>query len=428
MKRVLFVAYYTPPLGLSGVMRVTKLTRFLPEFGWEVLLLTVKDVAYYAYDPDLVADLSKAKVFRTASLDPNRLLRVVGVKKIKGGSEKTGKSGFFKLVFRRLFFPDSKVGWLPFAVRTGKNVIAQFKPQVIFASAPPWTALIVGEKLSRWSGLPFVADFRDPWPGGFEEPPQVQKRRLLRLRERILNQAKLVLAVNQGTARLVGERVEVLENGFDPDDFKVEPEPLDGFSILYAGNLWHQEQTLSEVVQGLGEMPDARLYIAGGVSAEVRHRFESSPQVQFLGVVSHQRAISLMKGAQALLYLGKPGQPVGLKLYEYLGSYKPIVVWADEDSEPAQMVKTTGQGLVCQDRQGFVRCLREIREIVPSPLSPSIKGGEGVKGAGIKERGGVTREENGSVEARSSSGVMGVDRYNRRLQAKRLAAYFDRLS
>jgi spore coat polysaccharide biosynthesis predicted glycosyltransferase SpsG len=71
VKRVLFVAYYTPPLGLSGVMRVTKLTRFLPEFGWEVLLLTVKDVAYYAYAPDLVADLSKAKVFRTASLDPN---------------------------------------------------------------------------------------------------------------------------------------------------------------------------------------------------------------------------------------------------------------------------------------------------------------------------------------------------------------------
>lgn len=432
MKRVLLVAYYTPPLGLSGVMRVTKFAKFLPEFGWEVLLLTVKDVAYYAYDPALVEDLREAKVFRTASLDPNRVLRLLGVKTIKGGGE-TGQT--FKgtpqgaaTFFRQFFFPDSKVGWLPFAVRTGKKVIAQFQPKVIFASAPPWTALLVGEKLSRWSGLPFVADFRDPWPGGFEESPSGQKRRLMRLRERILQQARLVMAVNQGTARLVGERVEVLENGFDPDDFKAAPEQLKGFSILYAGNLWHQEQTLSEVVQGLVDIPDARLYIAGGVSAEVRHRFENNPQVRFLGVVSHQRAVSLMKGAQVLLYLGKPGQPVGLKLYEYLGSGKPIVVWADEASEPAQMVRQVNQGLVCQDRQGFVRCLREVRKMVPSPLFLSIKGGEEVSGAGIKEREGVMREENGRVEVRSSSGVMGIDRYNRRFQAKRLAAYFNRLS
>ncbi|MCL6466127.1 MAG: glycosyltransferase [candidate division WOR-3 bacterium] len=406
MNRVLFIAYYTPPLGLSGVMRVTKLAKFLPEFGWEVLLLTVKDVAYYAYDPELVADLRRAKVFRTESLDPNRLLRVLGVRQIKGGSGETGQTlkGTIEgapAFFRRFFFPDSKVGWLPFAVRTGKKVIARFNPQVIFASAPPWTALMVGEKLSRLSGLPFVADFRDPWPGGFEEPPLGQKKRLLRLRERILQQAKLVLAVNQGTARLVGEMVEVLENGFDPEEFNVEPEQLEGFSILYAGNLWHQEKVLSDVVQALVEIPDARLYIAGGVSEEIGRRFRTNPQVRFFGVVSHQRTMSLMKGAQVLLYLGKPGQPVGLKLYEYLGSGKPIVVWADEDSEPAQIVREAGQGFICQDRQGFVAVLKEIRE----------------KGVGTPV-----------VRALGDVPLQGeVDRYNRRFQAKRLADYFGRL-
>jgi hypothetical protein len=406
MNRVLFIAYYTPPLGLSGVMRVTKLAKFLPEFGWEVLLLTVKDVAYYAYDPELVADLRKAKVFRTESLDPNRLLRVLGVKQVKGGSGETGQT--FKgtmegapAFFRWCFFPDSKVGWLPFAVRTGKKVIARLNPQVIFATAPPWTALMVGEKLSRLSGLPFVADFRDPWPGGFEEPPAGQKRRLLKLRERILQQAKLVLAVNQGTARLVGEMVEVLENGFDPEEFNVEPEQLEGFSILYAGNLWHQEKVLSDVVQALVEIPDARLYIAGGVSEEIGRRFTASPQVRFLGVVSHQRTISLMKGAQVLLYLGKPGQPVGLKLYEYLGGGKPIVVWADEDTEPAQIVREVGRGFICQDQQSFVAVLKEIRE-------------KGVGTTVARARGAVPLQG-------------GVDRYNRRFQAKRLADYFERL-
>jgi len=407
MNRVLFIAYYTPPLGLSGVMRVTKLAKFLPEFGWEVLLLTVKDVAYYAYDPELVADLRKAKVFRTESLDPNRLLRVIGVKQIKGCSGEIGQTykgtlGGTPAFFRRFFFPDSKVGWLPFAVRTGKKVIARLNPRVIFATAPPWTTLMVGEKLSRLSGLPFVADFRDPWPGGFEEPPAGQKRRILRLRERILQQAKLVLAVNQGTARMVGEMVEVLENGFDPEEFNVEPEQLEGFSILYAGNLWHQEKVLSDVVQALVEIPDARLYIAGGVSEEIGRRFTTSPQVRFLGFVSHQRTMSLMKGAQVLLYLGKPGQPVGLKLYEYLGSGKPIVVWTDdEDTEPAQIVREVGQGFICQNRQSFVAVLKEIRE-------------KGIGTPVARARGDVSLQ-------------VGVDRYNRRFQAKRLADYFGRL-
>ncbi|MGQ9677672.1 MAG: glycosyltransferase [bacterium] len=391
MNRVLIVAYYTPPLGLSGVMRVTKLAKFLPEFGWEVLLLTVKDTAYYAYDPALLEDLKQAKVFRTESLDPNRLLRLFGVKKVREGVTETVKR--LRTVANRIFFPDSKVGWLPFAVGTGKKVIERFQPKVIFASAPPWTSLLVGERLSRISGLPWVADFRDPWPEGFLEPASGQKVKLEKMRQRILQWANLTLAVNYGTARRVGASVEVLENGFDPDEMAAAPEPLDGFSILYAGNLWRQEERVRELLEALKAVPEARFYIAGGVDEKTGRMLAGSSQVQLLGVVSHRRILSLMKGAQVLLYLGKPGQPVGIKLYEYLGIGTPVVVWDEAGAESGEMVSATKRGLVCYNGAGFLACMREIKE---------------------RRRCGQDDEWRG----------INLDRYNRRFQAKRLAGYF----
>lgn len=394
MNKVLIVAYYTPPLGLSGVMRVTKLAKFLPEFGWEVLVLTVKNVAYYAYDRELLEDLKQAKVFRTESLDPNRLLRLCGVKVVRAGV--TGGPKRRMTVVRRILFPDSKAGWLPFAIWTGKKVIAQFQPKVIFATAPPWTALLVGETLSRTSGLPLVADFRDPWPDGFLEPPPGQKEKFEKLRKRILLQAKLTLAVNYGTARRVGDSVEVLENGFDPDEMAVAPEPLDGFSILYAGNVWRQEERLKEVVGALSAVPDARLYIAGVVDEKTERMIAGSPQVRLLGVVSHRRTLSLMKGSQVLLYLGKPGQPVGLKLYEYIGSGRPVVVWEEDVAESARIISETKRGLVCQNREGFLACVSELKS-------------KWVTGQVVEWQGS------------------NVDRYNRRFQAKRLAEYFEDL-
>lgn len=394
MNRVLIVAYYTPPLGLSGVMRVTKLAKFLPKFGWEVLLLTVKNVAYYAYDPELLEDLKQAKVFRTESLDPNRLLRFFGAKVVREGVSSGPK--LLKTVVRRILFPDSKVGWLPFAIWAGKKVITRFQPKVIFATAPPWTALLVGATLSRMSGLPLVADFRDPWPEGFLEPPSGQKAKLEKMRQWMLQQAKLTLAVNYETARRVGNGVEVLENGFDPDVMAVAAEPLEGFSILYAGNVWRQEERLKEVVEALSAVPDARLYIAGGVDEKTGRMLAGSSQVRLLGVVSHRRTLSLMKGAQVLLYLGKPGQPVGLKLYEYLGSGRPIVVWEEDVAESARIISETKRGVVCQNREDFFACVSELR-------SKWLSGRE--------------------VEWQGSD----VDRYNRQFQAKKLAEYLEDL-
>jgi len=347
VRRLLVVAYYTPPLGLSGVMRVTKLCKFLPEAGWQPLILTVKPVAYYHYDPHLLDDLKASRIYRTESVDPNRLLNLIRSKAKRLTPALAQGLGAGPRLLNRLLFPDSKIGWLPFGSVAGRHIIDQEKPAAIFATAPPFTALLLGVRLKAHAHVPLAADFRDPWPTGFAPPPRYQRAALRRVRRYAVDHSDLVLAVNEGTARAVGPRCEVLDNGFDPTDFEVESAKLDGFSVVHVGNLWRNQAEVSSLVEALRQRPEAKFYLAGRVDGETRRRFEHDPQVRLLGTLPHGEACALMKGAGALLYVGKPGQPVGIKLYEYLGSRRPIVVWGEGSNEAAGLVAEAGAGVAC---------------------------------------------------------------------------------
>jgi hypothetical protein len=336
-----------PPLGLSGVMRVTKLCKFLPEAGWQPLILTVKQVAYYSYDPLLLEDLRNSRIYRTESADPNRLLNLVRSRAKKLTPALSQGLGAGPRLLNHLLFPDSKVGWLPFGSVAGRHIIDREKPSAIFASAPPFTALLLGVRLKGHAHVPLAADFRDPWPTGFARPPAYQRAALRRVRRYAVRHSDLVLAVNAGTARAVGPRCEVLDNGFDPTDFDVEPVELDGFGVVHVGNLWQNQAEVLSLVAALRARPEAKLYLAGRVDQETRRRLEHDPQVRLLGTLPHSEACALMKGADVLLYVGKPEQPVGIKLYEYLGARRPIVVWGERSNEAAGLVTEAGAGVAC---------------------------------------------------------------------------------
>jgi hypothetical protein len=347
MRRLLVVAYYMPPLGLSGVMRVTKLCKFLPEAGWKPLILTVKPVAYYHYDPRLLDDLKASRVYRTESADPNRLLNLIRSKAKRLTPALAQGLGAGPRLLNHVLFPDSKIGWLPFGSVAGRHIIDREKPAAIFASAPPFTALLLGVRLKAHAHVPLAVDFRDPWPTGFAQPPSHQRAALRRIRRYAVEHSDLVLAVNNGTARAVSPRCEVLDNGFDPTDFEVEPARLDGFSVVHVGNLWQNQAEVASLVGALRQRPEAKLYLAGRVDSETRRRFEHDPQVRLLGILPHGKACALMKGAAALLYIGKPAQPVGIKLYEYLGARRPILVWGEGSDEAAGLVAEAGAGTAC---------------------------------------------------------------------------------
>ncbi len=361
VRRILVVAYYTPPLGLSGVMRVTKLCKYLPEYGWEPLVLTVRPAAYYYYDFALLDDLSRCRVFRTESLDPARLLNRLRPHRARLRPALARSLGKGPRLMNYLLFPDSKAGWYPFGSVAGRHIIDREQPAVVFATGPPFTSLLLGVRLKAHAHVPLVLDFRDPWPTGFAPPPPHQRRALRRLRRYMTDRADLVLAVNDGTARAVGGEVTVLDNGFDPDDFRVEPAELGGFSIVHVGNVWQNEAEIMAVADLVDGMPDARLYLAGRLDRETVRRLGGRASVRLLGTMSHSEVCRLMRGADVLLYSGKPHQPVGLKLYEYLGARRPIVVWGPDGDEAVRLVEDAGAGVGCRDADSFRAACEQVR-------------------------------------------------------------------
>ena len=217
MKKVLVVTYYWPPSGGPGVQRVLKFAKYLPAHGWEPIILTVKNGEYPSIDPSLAGDIpAGCSVHRSISFEPGGLYRpFVGLRSgepipvatlaVRDISWRQRWANWIRL---NLFIPDAKIGWVPSALKAGRRIIRTTKPDLIFSSSPPQTVQLIAEKLARASGLPWVADYRDPWTRIFHYATSRRsawaRRYDRRLEERIVPAADERITVNQICADLLG--------------------------------------------------------------------------------------------------------------------------------------------------------------------------------------------------------------------------------
>lgn len=342
MPKVLIVSYYAPPVGMSGVMRVTKLAKFLPRFDWQPIILTTKPIAYYHYDYGLLDDLKDVPIYRSESLD---LARILYLLKVPRPAIKIG-TGKLSLLSNFLLFPDAKIGWLPFAYKLGCRIIETEKPNIIFSTAPPFSALLVGLKLKQNYQIPLIVDFRDPWPTGFVIPPNPHRSRLEKLRSEIISKADAVTAVNRTCAEQINyPQAQIIENGFDPDDFARPAYPLSGFSIVYTGMIWENIKELTLVAEAVTGIPNVKIVLVGKCDIQSLSKLNKYKNIEYLGTRPHSETMSIMKGASMLLYLSKPNQIVGIKLYEYLGAGKPILGVCNECNDAMRLIENHRVGL-----------------------------------------------------------------------------------
>ncbi|TNE34618.1 glycosyl transferase family 1, partial [bacterium] len=153
-KKVLVIAYYFPPMGLSGVQRTLKFVKYLPEFGWEPTVLTTSSGSYFAYDDSLLEEIAGTNIIRTEDKSTKQR------KYPSTFNQKIGRfvNGFFMQ-------PDSKIGWKKKAIAVGSKIIEESKPDVILSTAPPFTSHLVAAELADKYGIPLVLDYRDQWYG-----------------------------------------------------------------------------------------------------------------------------------------------------------------------------------------------------------------------------------------------------------------------
>ncbi len=382
-RKVLVIAYYFPPMGLSGVQRTAKFVKYLPKYGWKPTVLTVSPTGYYAVDDSLLKEVEAAgaTVVRASSLDPNRLFRHQGV--VKMPSERWRK--VLQFTGDSIFFPDTKIGWKRKALRSASELLRREKFDLLFATAPPQTDFLIGEALKRKFRLPLVLDYRDAWldyPFKYYPTP-VHRYIHYRMEKRILKAADRIIV----TIRRVKESilkhylgldyhdVTIIPQGYDPADFRSGGSAKHSLRrkmrITHAGTFYADRNPsimLHALHNVLRDVPQMRgrleISLIGNVRDEDRTlvtKLGLQNEVTFHGYLEHQDcARHLMNSDVLWLVLDNDYQSPG-KLYEYFGARKPVLASLQE-GYIKQVVMESGVGLCVplKDLRAHEEALRDL--------------------------------------------------------------------
>jgi glycosyltransferase involved in cell wall biosynthesis len=354
MKRALIITSDFPPQAGTGITRVTRLFRYLPDFDWQPVVVTSD--RYGGLPDDEARHVHRAGDLVHNLFKPLRRGKIRDVPPEKQYLIPTiPNQSLFGRLRDQVMVPDTKLGWLPGAVRLGQNLIDRYRPDVIFSTSPPETAHLVGLRLHQATGLPWVADLRDGW---LYEPPQLALRRQWlrsRLEGTLERQAILGASAIVVSTGPIGEdlcarypqaagRVTTITNGFDQADFASirRQRPADGrFLLVYTGALGAgaEGRSADPFFDGLAmltrqrpELP-LRVRFVGNIREQEKAAALArglAPYVEFLPPVSRHDAHQQQRDADALLLVTAPGRrsEATSKLYEYIAAGAPILALA----------------------------------------------------------------------------------------------------
>ncbi|MBN2018283.1 MAG: glycosyltransferase family 4 protein [Candidatus Cloacimonetes bacterium] len=390
MKNVLFISYFFPPLGGPGVQRSVKFCKYLPEFGWHPIILTVKDIAYIARDDSLTTEVKNVDLDRTDSLDMMRLLYLF--EKLKDTNQEQGiytkTSQHRKQFFRDIFPIDSKIGWIPFAYREGKKICKTQNIDVIYSTVGPFSSAILGYRLSKKFGIPFVVDYRDLFVGKPDESylTSWHERYAYKWEKKILSRASAVIMNTERAKKRICElyplindtKFSVLYNGFDAEDYSQNfATSKNKIIFTYTGG-FYGERSPAFLIKALEELKESRILpenvlfrFFGNISDSIREEFEHSKikdHIQLTSQVSHKDSIKeLLESDFLLLFIAKyKGELViPAKLFEYLAARKPILAIIPSQGEAAHIINRNNAGIVCESddiekiKEAVVELVRE---------------------------------------------------------------------
>lgn len=346
-RNVLVIAYYFPPMGLSGVQRTQKFVKYLHQFGWKPTVITVTPTGYFAQDYTLLEELknANAEIVRVGSLDPNRFFRKKGI--VQMPSERVRK--IFSFISDVFFIPDNKIGWKRNVLKAADELFKKTKFDIIFATSPPYTDFLIGNELSKKYKIPLVLDYRDVW---HEYPLKIyptplHKYKNYKLEQEVLHNAKKVITTNRRVKELLLARykflnykdIDIIPQGFDPEDFeKNKPaprSPSNKMRITHAG-VFYGERTPKYFFLALQKLLKENPHLQNRVEVFFIGNFRNEDKklideynlgsvVSMLGYLDHQKTVQYIMSSDLFwLMLDNDTQSPG-KVYEYIGARKPIL-------------------------------------------------------------------------------------------------------
>lgn len=351
------IAYHFPPLaGSSGIQRTLRFVQHLPSLGWQPLVLSAHPSAYENTSDDLLADVPAGTVVRRAfALDTARHLQIAG--------------RYLGWMAR----PDRWISWKFDAIRQGLKLIEEFKPDVIWSTYPIATAHVIASNLHRKTGIPWVADFRDPMAQeGYPADPRTWQS-YLAIEADAAAQARYCVFTTPSAARMYQQRypaaatrMAVLENGYDEESFSsAVQQPHSGsllgagtrpLVMLHSGIVYPSERDPTQLFAALGRLQEAgtlgpsdlRIRFRASVHDEMLQRLAlthgAQDFIELCPAIPYREALAEMMAVDALLVMqaSNCNAQIPAKIYEYLRAGKPILGLTDPEGDTAGVLRRAG--------------------------------------------------------------------------------------
>lgn len=389
MKNVLWITGVFPPIS-CGVGRQFKLAKYLPDYGWNPVVLAFgKSMFCQRMDEGSLEDVKHLEVHRTRLWESKLLQETLPIYLRR----------LVKFNPRWTTTPDPWLLWYPFAMAVGKELIKKRRAEhchflgsspidAIFSTADPWTCHLVALSLKRKFGLPWVADFRDFWTepvaNSYVNRPRVLQRLEERWQRAVMQEADWITAVNErqletmrGKYPEIEGKSSVVGHGYDPADFEglAHARSNTVCSMTYTGTLYGErtkgaEAFLQALKQFYEENPNAPLkvgFVGNCKPAEKAAKELGLWQVSFIGWMDRGATLGLLSESDVLLFIlgdsnldrhASPG-----KLYDYLGARKPILGVCPDGVAKSIIDDSTGGLTYCpSDIEGIKRGIAEMVE------------------------------------------------------------------
>lgn len=378
MKRVLIITYYWPPSGGSGVQRWLKMSKYLPENGWQPVIYTAEDAEYPVEDPSLAQDVApEAEVIRRPIVEPYTFYKkFLGMKKgekvkagfINEGAKKSGWKESLSVWLRgNLFIPDARCWWVKPSVKFLTGYLKDHPVDAMVSTGPPHSMHLIARALHIKFNIPWVADFRDPWTDiDYYKDLKLTRcadKKHHRLERQVLTEATRVVTVGWDCAKGLENHgtkdVAVITNGYDFSEiFNEKYQKTSTFTMSHIGIIGANRnpetfwETLSEICVETDENKSLKIRLIGQTDNSVmesikRNKIEN--YVEIIPYIPHNQVIEEQRKSDVLLlFVNNTPNAKGIltgKLFEYMASGRPILCIGPEDGDSARILNETKTGI-----------------------------------------------------------------------------------
>jgi hypothetical protein len=369
MKKVLLISFYFPPLQNIGARRPFGLAKYLPRFGWEPIVLTIKLPGKPPEGMNIITTDYKDVVNNFKSMlgfNPQKSLHEqLGITISKNYNFPTLKSKIIKFAKEIITFPDDKKGWYDYAIRTATNFLSKEKVDAIISTSPPVISHLIARKIKQKYNIPWIADFRDLWTQNhYYNKFGIIKFFEKRLEVNTLSDADFIVTAHP-LENLLGilhkdKKILCITNGYDSDDYDdISGKLSDKFTITYTGILYNGKRDPSMLFRVIKNMIDQKKIDRRLVEIsffgpkenwllEEVEKYNLNGIVKVNGIISREETLKLQRESQILLILlwdNKDEKNIYPgKIFEYLGARRPIIAIGGNGGVVKDLLEETNAG------------------------------------------------------------------------------------